>query len=195
MFRRQRRVHVVMAEVTALDIERREVVVRPAVGGAASRTLPYDTLIVAASSAYSYFGHDEWRAVALEVKSLESALRARSRILQAFEAAEAEPDAEARARWLTFVVVGGGPTGVEVVRAFADAGHARGGEGEAGGGAAAVFGEDHRDFRVGAVFGESADQGYELLGGVGALGGGVVQRDVKFDVGAALPGFLLRTCR
>jgi NADH dehydrogenase len=120
IFRRQRRVHVVMAEVTALDIERRVVVAQPAVGGAASRTLPYDTLIVAAGSAYSYFGHDEWRAVALEVKSLESALRVRSRILQAFEAAEAEPDAEARARWLTFVVVGGGPTGVEVAGQIAE---------------------------------------------------------------------------
>jgi NADH dehydrogenase len=120
IFRRQRRVHVVMAEVTALDIERRVVVAQPAVGGAASRTLPYDTLIVAGGSAYSYFGHDEWRAVALEVKSLESALRVRSRILQAFEAAEAEPDAEARARWLTFVVVGGGPTGVEVAGQIAE---------------------------------------------------------------------------
>jgi NADH dehydrogenase len=109
-----------MAEVTALDIERRVVVVQPAVGGAASRTLPYDTLVVAGGSAYSYFGHDEWRAVALEVKSLESALRVRSRILQAFEAAEAEPDAEARARWLTFVVVGGGPTGVEVAGQIAE---------------------------------------------------------------------------
>jgi NADH dehydrogenase len=120
IFRRQRRVHVVMAEVTDLDLERRVVVVQPAIGGAASRTLPYDTLIVAGGSAYSYFGHDEWRAVALEVKSLESALRVRSRILQAFEAAEAEPDAEARARWLTFVVVGGGPTGVEVAGQIAE---------------------------------------------------------------------------
>jgi NADH dehydrogenase len=109
-----------MAEVTALDIERRVVVVQPAVGGAASRTLPYDTLVVAGGSAYSYFGHDEWRAVALEVKSLESALRVRSRILQAFEAADAEPDADARARWLTFVVVGGGPTGVEVAGQIAE---------------------------------------------------------------------------
>ncbi|MBV9803876.1 MAG: NAD(P)/FAD-dependent oxidoreductase, partial [Solirubrobacterales bacterium] len=65
-------------------------------------------------SQYSYFGHEEWKDYAAEVKSLESALMVRGRILAAFEAAEAEPDPDERAAWLTFAVVGGGPTGVEM---------------------------------------------------------------------------------
>ena len=65
-------------------------------------------------SYYGYFGHDEWRQVAREVKSLESALAVRAQILTAFEAAELETDPERREAWLTFVVVGGGPTGVEM---------------------------------------------------------------------------------
>ena len=90
-------------------------------------SLPYDTLIVAGGSRYSYFGHDEWSEYAAEVKSLESALIVRGRILAAFEAAEAEPDPERRAAWLTFVVVGAGPTGVEMAGQIARAGpgHAR----------------------------------------------------------------------
>jgi NADH dehydrogenase len=86
----------------------------------APRSLDYDTLIVAGGSRYSYFGHEEWREHAAEVKSLESAIALRSRLLAAFEAAEAEPDAPARAPWLTFVVVGGGPTGVELAGALAE---------------------------------------------------------------------------
>jgi NADH dehydrogenase len=77
-------------------------------------SIPYDSLIVAGGSRYSYFGHDEWSEHAAEVKSLESAILVRGRILAAFEAAEAEPDPEGHAAWLTFVVVGGGPTGVEM---------------------------------------------------------------------------------
>jgi NADH dehydrogenase len=69
---------------------------------------------VAGGSHYSYFGHEEWRAHAAEVKSLESALEVRSRLLAAFEAAEAGSSADARDAWLTFVVVGAGPTGVEM---------------------------------------------------------------------------------
>src|SRR5207237_10818656 len=65
-------------------------------------------------SRYSYFGHDDWRRFATEVKSLESALETRGRILSAFEAAEMEPEPDRRASWLTFVVVGAGPTGVEM---------------------------------------------------------------------------------
>src|SRR6202011_6182286 len=74
----------------------------------------YDSLIVSGGSQYSYFGHDDWRRYAAEVKSLESAIMVRGRILSAFEAAEMEPDPRQRAGWLTFVVVGGGPTGVEM---------------------------------------------------------------------------------
>ena len=118
IFRRQRRVRVVMAEVTGIDLERRRLILqRP---GEAQRTVPYDSLVVAAGSRYAYFGHDDWRAVALEVQSLGSALRVRSRILTAFEAAELEDDGDVRRRWLTFVVVGGGPTGVEVAGQIAE---------------------------------------------------------------------------
>lgn len=114
IFRRQDNVDVLMAEVTGVDLERRALQVQPAVGELEAREIEYDTLVVAGGSAYSYFGHDEWRPIALEVKSLDSTLDVRSRIIGAFEAAEADPDPEARAAWLTFVVVGGGPTGVEM---------------------------------------------------------------------------------
>ena len=86
----------------------------------ARRELPYDSLIVAGGSSYSYFGHDEWRPFAPDVKSLESALEVRRRILTAFEAAEVETDPERRAAWLTFVVVGAGPTGVELAGQIAE---------------------------------------------------------------------------
>ena len=82
--------------------------------------LPYDSLIVAGGSHYSYFGHEEWRELAFEVKSLESALMVRRRLLSAFEAAELETDPEARRAWLTFVVVGAGPTGVEMAGQIAE---------------------------------------------------------------------------
>ena len=78
----------------------------------------------AGGSAYSYFGHDDWRAYGVEVKSIESALAARSRLLAAFEAAEATPHAEDRDAWLTFVVVGAGATGVELAGALGEIAHA-----------------------------------------------------------------------
>ena len=114
IFRRDRNVRVMLGEVTALDLDGRHVTVRPGVDGLATRRVPYDTLVVATGSSYSYFGHEEWRPLALEVKTLDNALRVRSRILKAFEAAELEPDPAARERWLTFAVVGAGPTGVEM---------------------------------------------------------------------------------
>jgi len=83
-------------------------------GVPAPEAVPYDSLVVAGGSAYSYFGHDDWRAYGVEVKSIESALAARGRLLAAFEAAEATPHEADRDAWLTFVVVGGGPTGVEM---------------------------------------------------------------------------------
>jgi NADH dehydrogenase len=86
----------------------------------APATLPYDTLVVAGGSHYSYFGHDDWREHAAEVKSLESALTVRSRILAAFEAAELERDPDRRGEWLTFAVVGAGPTGVEMAGQIAE---------------------------------------------------------------------------
>lgn len=115
LFKGDRNVTVELAEVVGFDLDGRRVRIAPAVGdGGPPRDLPYDTLIVAGGSHYSYFGHDEWAAHAPEVKSLESALHVRSRILSAFEAAELEDDAERRRAWLTFVVVGAGPTGVEM---------------------------------------------------------------------------------
>jgi NADH dehydrogenase len=75
---------------------------------------------VAAGSSYAYFGHEDWGSLALEVKSLDSALEVRGGILQAFEAAELEDDPEVQASWLTFVVVGAGPTGVEMAGQIAE---------------------------------------------------------------------------
>jgi len=120
IFRRQRHVNVLMGEVTGFDLARREVAVDPAIVGTTPHTIPYDTLLVAGGSSYDYFGHDEWRSLALEVKSLDSALQVRGRILQAFEAAEFEKDHQAQESWLTFVVVGAGPTGVEMAGQIAE---------------------------------------------------------------------------
>jgi NADH dehydrogenase len=113
IFKRRRNVRVLMAEVTGFDLASRRVELEP-IGAQSGSSIPYDTLIVAGGSQYSYFGHDDWRAAAPELKSLEGALELRRRILEAFEAAEVEPDPDRRAAWLTFVVVGGGPTGVEM---------------------------------------------------------------------------------
>ena len=120
IFKRRRDVRVLMAEVTGFDLDAREVVVEPEAGESAPLSVGYDTLIVAGGSRYSYFGHDEWQEAAPEVKSLESALAARSRILSAFEAAEMEPDEGRHRAWLTFVVVGAGPTGVEMAGQIAE---------------------------------------------------------------------------
>ncbi len=114
IFKRRRNVRVVMGEVAELDLEARAVRVEPVGREGDPFSVDYDTLIVAGGSAYSYFGHDEWRDVAPEVKSLESAVAVRGRILSAFEEAEVEPDEDRRRELLTFVVVGAGPTGVEM---------------------------------------------------------------------------------
>jgi NADH:ubiquinone reductase (H+-translocating) len=113
VFRRHRNVRVLMAEVTGFDLDARRVRL-------AESSLPYDTLIVAGGSHYSYFGHDDWEIYAPEVKSLESAIAARARLLKAFEDAETEPDRERRRALLSFVVVGAGPTGVEMAGQIAE---------------------------------------------------------------------------
>jgi NADH dehydrogenase len=118
--KRQANVRVMMGEARSFDLEHGRVVVDGLPNGDAGVAVDYDTLIVAGGSRYSFFGHDEWREFALEVKSLESALEVRSRIFTAFEAAEAEQDPVRRAAWLTFVVVGGGPTGVEMAGQIAE---------------------------------------------------------------------------
>ena len=121
VFRAPRNVRVLLAEVTGFDLAARRVALRPAARDVpAPATLEYDSLIVAGGSQYSYFGHDDWRAAAPELKSLEGALDIRSRILTALEAAEWEPDPERQAAWLTFVVVGAGPTGVEMAGQIAE---------------------------------------------------------------------------
>jgi NADH:ubiquinone reductase (H+-translocating) len=120
IFKRHPSVRVLLAEVAAFDLERREVALKPVAGLPAPESIAYDTLIVAGGSHYSYFGHDDWSAQAAEVKSLESALTVRSRILAAFEAAELEPNPRRRGEWLTFVVVGAGPTGVEMAGQIAE---------------------------------------------------------------------------
>jgi NADH dehydrogenase len=120
IFKRNRNVRVLLAEVAGFDLDRREVILRSAGGLPAPEPVPYDTLIVAGGSHYSYFGHDEWREHAAEVKSLESALTVRGRILSAFEAAELETSPERREEWLTFAVVGAGPTGVEMAGQIAE---------------------------------------------------------------------------
>ena len=117
VLRRHKQLSIFLGEVTGFDLAAREVVVRADVPDGIMR-VGYDTLVVAGGSDYSYFGHDEWRDTALEVKSLDSALEVRGRILHAFEVAELNPaDQE---RWLTFVVVGAGPTGVEMAGQIAE---------------------------------------------------------------------------
>jgi NADH:ubiquinone reductase (H+-translocating) len=120
IFKRDRNVRVLLAEVADFDLDARELHLRSVSGVHAPERLGYDTLIVAGGSHYSYFGHEDWRMHAAEVKSLESALAVRTRLLAAFEAAEAEPNTEAREAWLTFAVVGAGPTGVEMAGQIAE---------------------------------------------------------------------------
>jgi NADH dehydrogenase len=123
IFKRNENVRVLMAEVADVDLGARKLELRSVFGVPVLPTLDYDTLIVAGGSQYSYFGHEDWRANAFEVKSLESALGVRGRLLAAFEAAEAETDPDRRSVWLTFVVVGAGPTGVEMAGQIAELAH------------------------------------------------------------------------
>jgi NADH dehydrogenase len=123
IFRRRRNVRVVLAEVVDFDLAAHRVGLRDVALGTAPGALEYDTLIVSGGSQYSYFGHDEWQQYAAELKSLEGALTIRRRILEAFEAAELEPDPERQVELLTFVVVGAGPTGVEMAGQIAEIAH------------------------------------------------------------------------
>jgi len=113
ILRRERNVTVLMAEVTGIDTAGRRVLI-------ASGSLPYDYLIVATGATHSYFGHDEWAPVAPGLKRIEDALRIRGELLIAFEQAELAKDAAERRRLLTFVIVGGGATGVEMAGAIAE---------------------------------------------------------------------------
>jgi NADH dehydrogenase len=108
VLRKQRNTTVILGEAVGLDPERREVLMSD--GG----PIPYDSLIVATGAHHTYFGHDEWAPFAPGLKTLEDATEIRRRILIAFEAAERESNPELRRAWMTFVLVGGGPTGVEL---------------------------------------------------------------------------------
>ena len=108
IFKRSPNVRVLLGEVGEVDLANRVVKVQPPLPDVPAVEVPYDTLLVAAGSKYSYFGHDEWEQYAQEIKSLEHAIEVRGQILAAFEAAELETDPEKRAEWLTFAVVGAG---------------------------------------------------------------------------------------
>ena len=117
VLRRQKNARVLLAEARRVDVAGRRVEID---GG----VVPYDQLIVATGATHSYFNHPEWAQLAPGLKSIEDALEIRSRVFLAFEAAEREADPARRAEWQTFVVVGGGPTGVELAGALAEiAGH------------------------------------------------------------------------
>ena len=111
--RRNPRASVLMAEVVDFDVERREVILER------GERIGYDSLIFACGMETSYFGHDEWKDGSCGLKTLADAVDLRDRIFGAFEHAERAADAESRADWLTFTVIGGGPTGVEVAGALA----------------------------------------------------------------------------
>jgi NADH:ubiquinone reductase (H+-translocating) len=114
ILRRNANTTVLLGEAIGLDPERREVELSD--GG----PIPYDTLVVATGARHSYFGHDEWARFAPGLKSIDDATEIRRRILIAFEAAEREHVPERRREWMTFVVVGGGPTGVELAGALGE---------------------------------------------------------------------------
>jgi NADH dehydrogenase len=108
ILRRQRNTTVILGEAVGLDPDRREVLLSD--GG----PIAYDTLIVATGAHHTYFGRDEWAPFAPGLKTIEDATEIRRRILLAFETAEREADPDLRRSWMTFVLVGGGPTGVEL---------------------------------------------------------------------------------
>ncbi len=106
--KRSSNITVLMAEATGLDAERRQVILDR------GDRLGYDSLIMACGAETSYFGKDEWSEVSFGLKTLTDAVDLRNRIYGAFEEAERTDDLEERRRWLTFVIIGGGPTGVEL---------------------------------------------------------------------------------
>ena len=113
VLRRQKNTRVLLGQAIDIDLSARRVIL-------SDGSLPYDTLIVATGSWHHYFGHDQWEALAPGLKTVEDATEIRRRIFLAFEAAEREPEAAKRGPLLTFVIVGGGPTGVELAGALAE---------------------------------------------------------------------------
>jgi NADH dehydrogenase len=113
VLRKQKNASVLLADVVSVDTAGKRLVL-------ADGELAYDHLVIATGATHSYFGHDEWAKVAPGLKTLEDAVDIRRRVLLAYEAAERETDPARRAEWMTFVVVGGGPTGVELAGALAE---------------------------------------------------------------------------
>jgi NADH dehydrogenase len=116
ILRRQKNTKVLLAEAVDIDNTNRRVIL-------SDGEVPYDTLIVATGSTHQYFGHDEWEKFAPGLKTVEDATAMRRRILLAFEAAEREPDPAKLKAWMTFVIVGGGPTGAELAGALGEIAH------------------------------------------------------------------------
>lgn len=110
---RNRNTQVLMEEVVDIDPDRQQIILK-------HKVLPYDTLIVATGVSHHYFGNDQWKHTAPGLKTIEDALEIRRRIFMAFESAEKELDPERRRAWMTFVIVGGGPTGVELAGAISE---------------------------------------------------------------------------
>jgi len=113
VLRKQKNVSVIMGDATGIDLDRKTVRL-------ADGELAYDILIIATGATHSYFGHPEWEENAPGLKTIEDALEIRRRVLRAFEAAERETDSARQQAWLNFVVVGGGPTGVELAGALSE---------------------------------------------------------------------------
>ncbi|HEU5348495.1 MAG TPA: NAD(P)/FAD-dependent oxidoreductase, partial [Ktedonobacterales bacterium] len=124
VLRRQRNTDVLLAEVTNVDVSVRQVLIRDQTTGV-ERSVPYDYLVLATGAGQSYFGHDEWESYAPGLKSIPDAIALRRKVLLAFEEAEmiAGEDPERVRALLTFVIVGGGPTGVELAGAIAELAH------------------------------------------------------------------------
>jgi NADH dehydrogenase len=121
VIKKQRNARALLAEVTDLDLDAR--VVRASGPDGRPLELPYDTLVVAGGATHSYFGRDEFARYAPGMKTVEDARHLRDQILLAFEMAELATDPQERAEWLTFVVIGAGPTGVELVGQVAELAH------------------------------------------------------------------------
>jgi NADH dehydrogenase len=122
VLRRQANARVMLGLVTDIDLNARLVRLDPH-SAAEPAVVAYDTLVVATGARHSYFGRDDWEEYAPGLKSIEDALAIRRRILSAFEAAELEADPLLRSGWLTFVVIGAGPTGVELAGQIAEIAH------------------------------------------------------------------------
>ncbi|HEV2644619.1 MAG TPA: NAD(P)/FAD-dependent oxidoreductase, partial [Candidatus Elarobacter sp.] len=122
--RHQRNTSVVLGEVRAIDVEKRTVTCDDARGNGPTKTIPYEYLIVAAGTRHSYFAHPEWERFAPGLKTVVDAIEMRRRFLLAFEEAERAPTAAERREWLTFVLVGGGPTGCELAGVMQEIAHA-----------------------------------------------------------------------